>query len=158
MNMSARFEVGDVVRRKDGKPFLLGLRSQVMRSEVAIVSDVNQRGDVLVFGGIWWLPACIEIDPSWQIAKATRAMARDAKDTVERLQYEALSQESAAEAYLRREVEKPPLGLMPEKIWREQRIEEIVDAMHRYIEAGKDMPDDWMKELRLHRNIQREMP
>jgi hypothetical protein len=66
------------------KPFRLVAGSQEMNSEVAIVSDVNQLGDVLVFGAPgWWYNHRIEIDPSWQIAKSQRAMARDAKETAE---------------------------------------------------------------------------
>jgi hypothetical protein len=43
--------------------------------------------------------------------------------------------------------EKPPIGLKPAKIWREERIDEIMEAMLRYAEAGKSIPGEWVIEL-----------
>ena len=42
---------------------------------------------------------------------------------------------------------KPPPGIMPKTIWDEQRILELVRAMHRYLHAGLPIPYDWAKEL-----------
>ena len=46
---------------------------------------------------------------------------------------------------------KPPLGLTPKNIWEEQmqhqRRQDIHAAMQRYIEAGKDIPNEWLYEL-----------
>lgn len=46
---------------------------------------------------------------------------------------------------------KPPLGLTPKNIWEEQmqhqRRQDIHTAMQRYIEAGKDIPNNWLREL-----------
>lgn len=46
---------------------------------------------------------------------------------------------------------KPPLGLTPKNIWEEQmqhqRRKDIHAAMTRYIEAGKEIPNDWLGEL-----------
>lgn len=46
---------------------------------------------------------------------------------------------------------KPPLGLTPKNIWEEQmqhqRRQDIHAAMQRYIEAGKEIPNDWLHEL-----------
>ena len=48
-------------------------------------------------------------------------------------------------------VEKPPLGLKPRKIYWEElnyhRRQDIIAAMHRYMEAKMDIPVEWCKEL-----------
>lgn len=41
---------------------------------------------------------------------------------------------------------KPPLGLMPKDKHREMRLQEIKDAMHRYLDAGKAIPQEWTDE------------
>lgn len=45
----------------------------------------------------------------------------------------------------------PPLGLTPKNIWEErmqhQRRQDIHAAMQRYIEAGKEIPNNWLEEL-----------
>lgn len=46
--------------------------------------------------------------------------------------------------------QKPPLGLKPQKIWVEERIKEILEAMARYNEAGKAIPREWLEELGEH--------
>lgn len=43
--------------------------------------------------------------------------------------------------------EKPPLGLVPEKIHKEHRIKDILDACSRYISCGKQIPQEWTNEL-----------
>lgn len=43
-------------------------------------------------------------------------------------------------------VEKPPLGIMPEWLWIEQRIKDIDDAIKRYIDAGKFVSIKWITE------------
>lgn len=42
---------------------------------------------------------------------------------------------------------KPPLGLKPRKFWLEERRNEIVLAMSRYITEGKPIPFEWVEEL-----------
>lgn len=42
--------------------------------------------------------------------------------------------------------ERPPLGLMPKRLWEEQRMGEIAAAVARYREAGMDVPMEWMLE------------
>jgi len=46
---------------------------------------------------------------------------------------------------------KPPLGLIPRKIYWEElnyhRRQDIIEAMHRYMEAKMDIPVEWCKEL-----------
>lgn len=44
--------------------------------------------------------------------------------------------------------ERPPLGLMPKKLWDAQRMRDIYDAMERYAVAGKAVPLAWVQELR----------
>ncbi len=43
-------------------------------------------------------------------------------------------------------VEKPPLGLRPEFIVLEHRQKEIQEAVIRYLEAGKEIPKEWVAE------------
>lgn len=43
-------------------------------------------------------------------------------------------------------VVRPPLGLRPRAIAREQRRAEILDAMNRYIGAGQAIPAEWVAE------------
>ena len=33
-------------------------------------------------------------------------------------------------------IKKPPLGIIPFKIWMEQRIKDLLDAIHRYVSEG----------------------
>lgn len=42
--------------------------------------------------------------------------------------------------------EKPPLGLMPEIIWLEQRIDEVHKAILRYTNINKRVPQEWIEE------------
>jgi hypothetical protein len=43
-------------------------------------------------------------------------------------------------------IEKPPLGLKPRKFAVQERLVEVLQAMTRYVEAGKKIPDEWDKE------------
>jgi len=42
---------------------------------------------------------------------------------------------------------KPPVGLIPQVIWYEQRIQSIEEAIERYRVVGKDIPYQWTIEL-----------
>jgi hypothetical protein len=42
---------------------------------------------------------------------------------------------------------KPPLGLVPRFIRDEERVREIIEAIDRYNEAGKPVPQEWLDEL-----------
>jgi len=42
---------------------------------------------------------------------------------------------------------KPPLGLMPQSIWKENRRDEVRAAIRRYIDANHDVPAEWLREL-----------
>jgi hypothetical protein len=47
---------------------------------------------------------------------------------------------------------KPPLGITPEKIWREAqdeaRVRDLRAAMKRYLEADQTIPGAWLDELK----------
>jgi len=43
--------------------------------------------------------------------------------------------------------EKPPIGLMPEKIHNEKRAIEIMEAITRYQNANLKVPEEWFIEL-----------
>lgn len=51
------------------------------------------------------------------------------------------------EATEKPEPEKPPLGLKPRHVHDMERFVEIADAIHRYLAAGKSIPDEWIEEL-----------
>lgn len=42
---------------------------------------------------------------------------------------------------------KPPIGLRPRIIWLNEREMEITEAIERYQEAGKEVPEVWRMEL-----------
>ena len=42
--------------------------------------------------------------------------------------------------------DKPPLGLMPATLFYEERINQIIEAMNRYLQADKPIPIEWVKE------------
>lgn len=46
--------------------------------------------------------------------------------------------------------QKPPLGLKPKSIHDLERTREILDAILRYLDAGKTPPKAWAKELELY--------
>ena len=43
-------------------------------------------------------------------------------------------------------MEKPPIGIMPRYIWVAKRKREILDAVKRFIEAGAEIPTEWLDE------------
>lgn len=45
-----------------------------------------------------------------------------------------------------KKLERPPLGLMPKNIWIEKRIEDIAQAIRRYIESSFHVPQEWIDE------------
>lgn len=47
---------------------------------------------------------------------------------------------------------RPPLGLMPEFIWREHRVDEIKNAMNRFLEDNVAPPKKWFDEIKEHEN------
>jgi hypothetical protein len=43
-------------------------------------------------------------------------------------------------------LDKPPLGVIPKKLWSERRLKELSEAMYRYISVGSRIPEEWVKE------------
>ena len=41
---------------------------------------------------------------------------------------------------------KPPLGLMPVQIWTEHRLQDINEAIERYMDANEEIPQEWINE------------
>lgn len=41
---------------------------------------------------------------------------------------------------------KPPLGLMPKRLFLEQRFEDIKEAIERYVKANMEIPTEWLDE------------
>lgn len=39
-----------------------------------------------------------------------------------------------------------PLGLAPKWVWQNNRITQIIEAMNRYITAGREIPIHWVEE------------
>lgn len=48
---------------------------------------------------------------------------------------------------MQQKYEKPPIGLRPRIIWLNEREMEITEAIERYQEAGKEVPEVWRMEL-----------
>jgi hypothetical protein len=44
--------------------------------------------------------------------------------------------------------QRPPIGLEPRQCHDQRRSVLILDAMRRYVDAGKDIPMEWIDELR----------
>ena len=45
---------------------------------------------------------------------------------------------------------KPPLGIMPETIWREKRMDDLLNAIGRYNRAEHPFPEAWITEYYKH--------
>jgi hypothetical protein len=41
---------------------------------------------------------------------------------------------------------KPPLGIIPKKIWDLQRLNDLNEAINRYTAFGKEIPIEWVGE------------
>lgn len=42
---------------------------------------------------------------------------------------------------------KPPIGLVPRNVWKDQRKRDIIEAIRRYNDAGIRIPNHWINEL-----------
>lgn len=49
-------------------------------------------------------------------------------------------------SYIQIQMTKPPLGVMPRKMWDRQRQKDLADAMVRYLKAGMKAPLEWIEE------------
>lgn len=50
-----------------------------------------------------------------------------------------------------------PIGVTPEWIWRELRVQDLRDAINRYWDAGLQPDDRWITELNKHLNWLKEL-
>lgn len=57
------------------------------------------------------------------------------------------AQKSSESAVLAGSTKKPPLGLMPEYVWKEKRVLEILEAIDRYFREEMKIPKQWYDEL-----------
>ena len=60
--------------------------------------------------------------------------------------YESLPENKLPIAEQPKPLEKPPLGLIPDFIWKEKRLGDIKDAIKRYTEAKMPVPLKWVAE------------
>ncbi len=42
--------------------------------------------------------------------------------------------------------EKPPLGAIPKEIWDWKRVEHLKDTFYRFLNANKEIPNEWLEE------------
>jgi hypothetical protein len=40
----------------------------------------------------------------------------------------------------------PPLGIMPQRLWKERRFQDLVECMHRYVDADLSLPSEIAEE------------
>lgn len=45
---------------------------------------------------------------------------------------------------------KVPIGVIPKKLWIEQRIEDLKQTIYRYLDANLPVPHAWYEELEEH--------
>lgn len=43
-------------------------------------------------------------------------------------------------------IEKPPIGVICREYWDQLRFSNIHDAMQRYYDANKEIPEEWIEE------------
>jgi hypothetical protein len=48
--------------------------------------------------------------------------------------------------------QKPPLGVMPERYWKEYRLRDLKRAISEYTTALLDIPEEWVSEYNRLRN------
>lgn len=44
-------------------------------------------------------------------------------------------------------MDKQPIGVLPRSVWDYHRVNNISEAMGRYLDAGLDIPEEWSEEL-----------
>jgi hypothetical protein len=67
-------------------------------------------------------------------------------DCAKKLASEPLCVECHYRYFGKEKLTKPPLGLRPKWLVDELRIEEVKNAMERYIEVNKPIPIEWINE------------
>jgi hypothetical protein len=48
------------------------------------------------------------------------------------------------------ELKKPPIGIIPERLWRKSRVSDLVEAIERYSAASLPANLEWAQELKSH--------
>lgn len=48
------------------------------------------------------------------------------------------------------QVKVPPLGIMPQRAWRRARVVDLENAIRRFEDAGTEVPQAWLEEMREH--------
>lgn len=43
-------------------------------------------------------------------------------------------------------MQRPPIGLKPQFVWKEERRCEVKAAIQRYLDAGSQVPPEWIAE------------
>ena len=84
------------------------------------------------------------IDPGENLAVMESEMHKpEEKETMEREPDEPKPEKEKIDS---ERIEKPPLGLTPEFIWKEKRMNDIEDAIKRYLNDKKEIPLKWISE------------
>lgn len=53
-------------------------------------------------------------------------------------------------------MKKYPLGIMPEKFWKEARLHDLGETIVRYVQAGCPIKQEWVDEYnKLHKEVSR---
>jgi len=42
--------------------------------------------------------------------------------------------------------DKPPIGIIPEELWKEQRLNDLAKAIMRYVKDFREVPPKWISE------------
>lgn len=111
--------------------------SGVLYAELEL-SDVFVRGDQYLLCGVWF-----------DCAESIGRVRRDTllADTPCRRPVRQSAVSPVAEPAFETKPSKPPLGIMPERLWFEARRDDIYAAINRYREAGYAPPVQWLEEL-----------
>lgn len=86
------------------------------------------------------IEAVIHWMETWEQLKDTAIPIRFKEDFTKQLQQADVSGSAV----------KPPIGIMPEWIWKEHRQGELMKAISRYMEAGLKVPEQWFQEFNRH--------
>lgn len=151
---SKNFNVGDKVRVLQGSP-VPGLDwNREMNDYVGGMYEIEQidvcghNGRVLVMlkdvVSAFGFPWCF--DPTWlELAQEPVTEKRVTLD--EMLDNIAKSTPGATQTITQVVADTPPVGLRPKSVVDQERIIEILEAMHRYVKVGKEVPYEWQQEL-----------
>lgn len=138
-------------------------REQIEKHGITVESDVfqNPSGE-LMRGTVALLEQAVdEFPPHWdkklcdrmlhksyveRLIIAGAFLAAEIDRVHHRVNYDLVidTEKSASQPF---KTSRPPLGLVPLKMHNEQRYDDIKAAMHRCVDAGKVIPQEWYTEL-----------